>query len=111
MLIKISEIVINWIILIWLLMISFLTHPFAIHQDGLPLDTNDQYGISHLLMIAVSIIFSILIILRLIKQNLFLRIVSILIISITITLSIVYRNDYHAFSEMIRNAIYGPLLK
>jgi hypothetical protein len=109
MIIRIIEIVINLFVLIWLLMISFLSHPFSIYQDGLPMDTNDQYGNSYLLMIAVSMVFSFLIIIRLIKQYVFLRIIASLIIVITVTLTIIYWKDYHGFSEMIRNAIYGPL--
>ena len=109
MLIKIIEIVTNLIVLIWLLMISFLTHPFDINQEGLPFNINDQYGNSYILMITVSMIFSILIILRLVKRNVGLRITSIIIILITVSLTIVYWNDYHRFSEMIRNTIYGPL--
>ena len=90
-------------------MISFLTHPFDIHKEGLPFNINEQYGNSYILMITVSMIFSIIIILRLIKRNIYLRILSALIILITVTLTFLYWKDYHGFSEMLRNTIYGPL--
>jgi len=108
---KLFEVGLNLIILIWLLMIAFLTHPYNIHKEGLPFETNDQYGNSHLLVIAISLIFSTIIILRLIKKNAVLRIVSLLIILITIVLTVYYWHDYSGFSEMIRNIIYGPLLE
>lgn len=109
MTLKTIELIINYIVLLWLLMISYLTHPYSIHMEGLPLDINDQYGVAYMVRITLTIISSILIIIRLIKPLIIFRIISIVTILITITLTLVYWTEYPGFDEFIRNLIYGAI--
>lgn len=109
MILKIAEIILNYIVLAWLLMISYLTHPHSINMDGLPYGINDQYGTAYLVRVTITIIFSILIVIRLIKPLHIFRIISIVIILITITLTFGLHADFHVVDEWIRKIMFGPI--